>query len=128
VIFGIVEATEGIMNDQNDTDLKRSKAFLMKRRRELLQLGAADAESVKPVAVDQSSEGRLSRMDALQSQAVELEIERRRHLELQRIESALQRIEDGEFGYCVACGDKIAVKRLENDPTTPLCINCATEA
>ncbi|MCG8509078.1 MAG: TraR/DksA family transcriptional regulator [Rhodospirillales bacterium] len=116
------------MDDRIDIDVKRSRARLMKRRRELLQMGAADTEAVKPVAVDQRSEGRLSRMDALQSQAVEMEIERRRHQELQRIESALQRIEDGEFGYCVACGDEIAVKRLENDPTTPLCINCATEA
>lgn len=116
------------MKQRSNIDLKQSKASLMKRRRELLQLGAAEAESVKPVAVDQRSEGRLSRMDALQSQAVEMEIERRRHQELQRIESALQRIEDGEFGYCVACGDEIAVKRLENDPTTPLCINCATDA
>ena len=89
---------------------------MMKRRRELLKLGAADQESVKPLNVDQTSEGRLSRMDALQSQAMELEFERRRHHELQRIESALIRIEEGDYGYCAVCGDEIAVKRLRKRP------------
>ncbi len=115
------------MSDRSDIDIKKLKSRMMKRRRELLKLGAADHESVKPLNVDQTSEGRLSRMDALQSQAIELEFERRRHHELQRIESALIRIEEGEYGYCAVCGDEIAVKRLENDPTTPVCINCAKD-
>lgn len=116
------------MSDRTDIDVKKQKACMMKRRRELLKLGAADQELVKPVAVDQTSEGRLSRMDALQSQAMELEIEHHRHQELQRIETALQRIAEGEYGYCAVCGDEIAIKRLENDPTTPMCINCAKES
>ncbi len=115
------------MSERTDIDTKKLKARMMKRRRELLKLGAADQESVKPLNVDQTSEGRLSRMDALQSQAIEREFERRRHHELQRIESALHRIEEGEYGYCAVCGDEIAVKRLENDPTTPVCINCAKD-
>jgi len=114
------------MTDRTDIDIKKLKARMMKRRRELLKLGAADQELVRPVAVDQTSEGRLSRMDALQSQAMELEIEHRRHQELQRIEIALKRIAEGDYGYCAICGDEIALKRLENDPTTPVCINCAT--
>jgi DnaK suppressor protein len=59
---------------------------------------------------------------------MELELERRRKIELMRIEATLQRIEEGEFGYCASCGEKIAKKRLENDPTTPVCINCARES
>lgn len=115
------------MAQRTDLDIKKLKSRMTKRRRELIKLGAAAEESVRPLNVDQTSEGRLSRMDALQSQAIELEFERRRHRELQRIESALLRIEEGEYGYCAVCGDEIAVKRLENDPTTPVCINCAKE-
>ncbi len=69
--------------------------------------------------------GRLSRMDALQEQAMQVETERRRHQELQRIEAALERIDEGEFGYCAVCGDEIELKRLEHDPTVPTCIACA---
>ena len=64
-------------------------------------------------------------MDALQEQAMSLETERRRKLELQRIEAALQRIEEGDFGYCLICGEKIEVKRLDLDPTLPTCVACA---
>lgn len=56
--------------------------------------------------------GRLSRMDALQVQAMAQAVERRRGQELGRIKATLGRIDDGEFGYCVTCGEQIAPKRL----------------
>lgn len=115
------------MSERTDIDIKKLKTRLQTLRRDLLKRGAGDQETVKPVEVDQTSTGRLSRMDALQSQALDLEIERLRHQELQRIEAALQRIADGSYGYCVACGEEIAAKRIENDPTTPVCINCAKD-
>ena len=42
-----------------------------------------------------------------------------------RIAAALARIDQGEFGYCTGCGEEIAIKRLELDPTMPTCITCA---
>lgn len=45
--------------------------------------------------------------------------------ELRAIDAALQRIEDGEYGICVRCGDAIAPARLEAIPTAALCRNCA---
>ena len=86
----------------------------------------AGAESQRPVELDQTRVGRLSRMDALQAQAMSIETERRRQIELRRIESALQRIAGGDFGYCVNCGEPIAGKRLDLDPTTPNCLDCAS--
>jgi DnaK suppressor protein len=41
-----------------------------------------------------------------------------------KIEAALQRIEDGEYGICESCGDDISPKRLEARPVTTLCIEC----
>ena len=79
----------------------------------------------KPVTLDQSMVGRLSRMDAIQNQAMALEAERRRGVELQRINAALARIEGGEFGACAVCGDDIEPKRLDYDPAAPNCIACA---
>lgn len=64
-------------------------------------------------------------MDALQSQAMAVETERRRAAELKRIESALKRIDDGEYGYCAMCDEEIPLKRLEQDPATPSCVDCA---
>ena len=82
----------------------------------------------KPVTLDQSMVGRLSRMDALQSQAMALEAERRRGVELQRIHAAMSRIDGGEFGFCAVCGDEIEPKRLDHDLTVPTCIACARRA
>ncbi len=75
---------------------------------------------------DQARLGRLSRMDAMQVQAMAGEVARRREVEIGRIDAGLKRIEEGEYGYCVSCGDEIAVKRLELDPTAPTCIACAS--
>lgn len=113
------------VSDRNDIDVSSMKARLEARRGELLQLAAAGAGARKPVELDQTRVGRLSRMDALQSQAMSLETERRRQVVLRRIDVALAHIEEGEFGYCVQCGEPIAPKRLELDPTTPICIACA---
>ncbi|MQX35172.1 hypothetical protein GHC57_01425 [Roseospira navarrensis] len=72
--------------------------------------------------------GRLSRMDALQHQAMAQETERRRQVELKRIDAALERMKEGEYGLCVHCGESIATRRLEFDPAAPLCITCASAA
>ena len=113
------------MEERSDIDLAALKAALETRRADLLRLAATSEESRRPVELDQTKVGRLSRMDALQDQAMQLETERRRQLELQRIEAALERMIVGDYGYCVGCGEEIAAKRLELDPTTPVCIDCA---
>ena len=82
----------------------------------------------RSVELDQARVGRLTRMDALQSQAMHQENNRRRDLELTRIDTALQRIENKEYGYCLDCGENIAEKRLEFDPSVTLCIHCASTA
>ena len=113
------------MSGRSESDLAAIKERLRARREELLRLTAAHEDESEPVEVDQSSVGRLTRMDALQSQAMAAEVERRRELEIARIESARERIEQGEYGYCVSCGEPIAPKRLELDPATPVCLSCA---
>lgn len=109
-------------------DAKKMKKRLVDRRKELEHVIEASAETNTEAELDQQRIGRLSRMDAMQQQAMEEETGRRREQELGRIEVALQRIEDDEFGYCTACEGLIAAKRLENDPATPLCIDCASRA
>lgn len=96
------------------------------RLSDLEEVHSLTEEDRAPVTLDQTTQGRLSRMDALQVQAMALETDRRRDMEIRRVESAIARLEDGEFGYCLSCGDEIEVKRLDNDPATPTCIGCAS--
>ena len=51
--------------------------------------------------------------------------ERRRQLMIRRIDAALARIEDGEYGYCIVCGQQIAATRLDCEPTADCCADCA---
>ena len=101
------------------------KARLLEARTELVDTSKASAESRRPVELDQSRVGRVSRMDALRDQAMAVESERRRGIEITRIDAALARIEGGDYGYCLVCEDDIEIKRLEFDPATPVCITCA---
>jgi len=99
--------------------------LLEARREELTALSDNAAGSRKAVELDQQVMGRLSRQDALQQQAMAKAQDARRLAEIKRIEVALLRIEEDEYGYCAECGEAIAEKRLEIDPTTELCISCA---
>ena len=101
---------------------------LLRQQRDLLALEQTGDEAAKTVELDQTRVGRLSRMDALQAQAMSIETKRRRGIELQQIEAALRRIERDEYGYCVRCGEEIAAARLEHNPAAPLCISCASQA
>ena len=101
------------------------KKRLEDRRLELRELAATSQEGRKPVELDQARVGRLSRMDALQDQAMSLETDRRRQGEISSIEAALKRMADGDYGFCLSCGEDIALKRLAFDPTLPTCVHCA---
>ncbi len=111
----------------DDKQIEVFRLHLLQQQQELLSLQGTADQASQTVELDQTSVGRLSRMDALQGQAMSLERERRRRLELQKITAALHRIESGDYGFCVDCGEPIALKRLELDPAAPLCINCASK-
>ena len=106
-------------------DLAAMRERLLAERAALLDASTGSAESRNPVALDQSSVGRLSRMDAMQQQAMALATERRRAVALARIDAALARIAAGDYGWCVQCGEAIAPRRRALDPAVPTCIACA---
>jgi len=106
-------------------DIDALRQRLLTERDELTHDAEVTAEERDVVVLDQTSVGRLSRMDALQNQAMQVETERRREVELKRIDAALKRIDEDEYGYCVSCGEEIQPKRLDMDPANPVCIDCA---
>lgn len=85
---------------------------------------AAGHDATRPVTLDQQSTGRLTRMDALQNQAMAQAQVRRRAVERQRILAALKRIDEDEWGFCADCGEEIEPARLAADPAIPLCRAC----
>ncbi|GGY72150.1 TraR/DksA family transcriptional regulator [Marinobacter zhanjiangensis] len=106
-------------------ELDRFRKLLEDLREDLLSTSAVRDETSSTVHLDQQSVGRLSRMDALQSQALAKAGKERANRKLLMIEAALKRIDQDEFGECMECGEPINPKRLEIDPTTLHCIHCA---
>lgn len=102
-----------------------ARIALVERLAELDRLDALNADGRAPVTLQQDSVGRLSRMDAMQQQAMAKAEERRRKAERKRIGAALERIGEGEWSWCVTCGEEIAAGRLQGDPSVATCVKCA---
>ena len=122
------ESYDGDPMTHSHIDVECFRRKLLALRDELLQVEQSGREAAQPVELDQSRVGRVSRMDALQVQAMSIESARRRELQGRRIDAALQRIDNGKFGICLQCGEDINPKRLEFDPTAHVCIECARKA
>lgn len=113
---------------RNDLDLNAFKILLEKRQTEIMAGREAQQKEGAPVELDQTKVGRLSRMDAMQQQAMAQASGRRTEMELQRIRTAIGRLRSGDYGYCVKCDEEIAEKRLKIDPSALICIDCARAA
>ncbi len=112
---------------RHDIKLKYFKTRLEQRLKEITAEQQRRKDATAPVELDQARIGRLSRMDAMQQQAMAKAAARLTDLEKQRIQSALLRIRADEYGYCVICEEEIAQGRLQFDPSVLLCISCAEE-
>ena len=105
--------------------LQHYESLLLKQKKALLRAGETGQEAEEIVELDQTRIGRLSRMDAMQAQAMSLETGRRRRLLIVGIDAALDRISNGDYGYCFECDEVINPKRLDANPGASLCISCA---
>ena len=112
---------------RDDIDLEYFKRCLEERLKAITEDQERQKEEVAPVELDQARVGRLSRMDAMQQQAMSQAVARLTDLERQRIQAALGRMESGDYGYCVLCNEEIAEGRLRFDSSVLTCISCAKE-
>jgi DnaK suppressor protein len=97
-------------------ELKQLKAFLKSSH----SAGAT-------VVLDQSSVGRLSRMDAMQQQAMAHGLSERMQSNKRGILAALQRLDVGTYGLCCQCEEEIESNRLTQHPAAVFCLGCMQE-
>ena len=112
------------IKDVNDANLTRFREIVLRRLTELEGEDELGTQGQATVELDQQAVGRLSRMDALQSQAMAKATAARRGAERVRLGAALKRMDEGEFGFCEDCGEEIANGRLEFDPAALRCLSC----
>lgn len=93
-------------------------------REELVTTLANTREDTVPVSPD-AAIGRLTRQDAMQSQQMALELERRTRQRVAQVDAALRRISDGSYGICTRCDEEISAARLAVKPESHQCVRCA---
>ena len=108
-----------------EDELRELRAILVNERQALESASLKSNESRQPITLDQQRVGRLSRMDAMQSQAMAQASERRRQIRLAKIDIALKRMSSEDYGFCDKCGEEISPNRLKLDPAIAICIACA---
>ena len=107
--------------------LERLRKQLEHMESELREAVENKTESTAPVQLD-TAIGRLSRMDAIQSQQMALGLKARQQQALTRVRNALQSMGTGAYGQCRRCKGAIAIERLEAQPDAVLCVKCAEQA
>jgi len=122
--FGL---SHGIMLCVN-TNLQILREQLLQELRDIEAIAAGADAAAQTVALDQARVGRLSRMDAMQGQAIAQATNARRQIRAAGIRAALTRMQRGEYGQCLECGEAIASGRLQVNPAATLCIDCAEQA
>ena len=112
------------LTDAETAELRRALAVLLD---ELRTSVSASAGAAAPVDLDEPI-GRLSRVDAMQQQAMVQAGRRAAKLRLQQVEVALRRCELDDYGFCRDCGDTIDVARLRARPEAPFCLKCQSKS
>lgn len=107
----------------NKAQLDRFRKLLEAKRRDIVRRAQQTLDEDMSLAADDlPDEMDLASSEYLQSFTFRLRGREKAFLE--KIQTALQRIDDGSFGVCEECGGVISNKRLEARPETTLCIRC----
>lgn len=110
----------GLSKDQVDelhAEMERQLARLEKSMK-------VTDEALRPVELDQSAVGRLSRIDSIQNQSMSKGLRDREMVRLSQLRGALDRVANGTYGACTACGGAIPFERLFVFPEAPECARC----
>lgn len=112
------------VTELNQQQIEELRSLLISSEQALEEQMLGTGSSTKPVKLDQQSVGRVSRIDAIQQQQMAIANQQQAGQLLKRIGLALRRINSGEYGTCLQCGESIAFARLQAKPYATLCIDC----
>ena len=107
-------------------ELEKYKKRLLEEKQRIIQVANEAREHIS----NPNTDDLLDEVDIASSevtQAVHLRLRDREGMLLAKINQALTRIEEGEYGTCEVCGEYIGNRRLEARPVATRCIRCKEE-
>jgi DnaK suppressor protein len=116
-----------MMSPLSQETLDEIRQELERRHAELINNSRLAENEIRDT--DQFQGGRDSLDESTEEQGTSTRLrlaDRDRNL-IMKINSALERMDNDEYGYCVSCGEEIGEKRLRARPMTTMCIDCKEE-
>ncbi len=111
---------------EDEEFLHEMREALMRLRREIV---AKNREKIGEMAADDPVGGgdSIDKTVTQQTKDADLRLHGRFAEMLKLVEEAEHRIEDGEYGECIECGEEISRGRLRSKPEAPRCVDCQSE-
>ena len=107
-------------------ELKKFRDLLVDRRDEVNKAALKIKEEGMGVSTDDLPD-EVDLASSESEQSMHLRLRDRELVLLRKIEKAIQKIDDGDYGTCEKSSEEIGIKRLEARPVTDLCIRCKEE-
>jgi DnaK suppressor protein len=112
------------MAELTDVQVQELRTELERELARLRRSMGSTGEAARPVQLDQSAIGRLSRVDAMANQQLQKDLHAREQALEGCILEALQRIDEGSYGRCTTCGEGVPYGRLLVMPEARTCATC----
>ncbi len=112
------------IDDISDSQVQKLESLLLQSEADLQEQLKISKAATDVVTLDQTTVGRISRMDAMQQQSMAVSTRGKTSAKLNRVKAALRGIANDEYGYCRHCDESIAFKRLLAQPEASYCLSC----
>lgn len=116
------------MKELDSKSLSKLKKQLKQIEHDLEEQLSISKSAAGVVTLDQTSVGRVSRMDAMQQQSMAVSTREKSNRRLQKVRLALKNMETGDYGFCKKCDDLISSPRLFAQPEANLCLSCQDQS
>lgn len=112
------------MENLNPENLHALQNLLLQSQDELEQQMSIGKTAAGVVKLDQTTVGRVSRVDAMQQQSMAVSTREMASQRLKKVKLALKNLDKDCYGYCERCDEEIPLKRLLAQPEANLCLMC----
>ena len=106
---------------------KERKELKLKITEHIVQVKAdiIELEKMTQPVKPENSLGRISRMDAINNKSVVEASLRNKKSKLTKLNVAISKVDEKDFGYCQMCKNQIQPMRLMFMPESSRCVRCA---
>ena len=116
------------MEELNTKTLSTLKKLLLQMAKDLDEQLSISKSAAGIVTLDQTSVGRVSRIDAMQQQSMAVSTREKSKKRLRDVRLALKSMDSGDYGYCNNCDELISTPRLMAQPEAKFCLSCQDQS